>query len=246
MKRLQARLRGVALVALGVMVAAGGARAQTPNPCFEPDNGTGTVTLPPAGCDYLSPDQFHMIADGLPPGTTIIMAPIHRNFICEQSTGGPCNSPGGPLGGEVENFNSTGVFRLSGTGVLSGWSRIVNVPLGVQIATGPRANGAPVQSFQTDMQRIQGSITGDPDFDLFEVVGGTANGFPSPGSTTLTRQPDGSYAVSSKFNVGYSIRFVGAAGGKLAGYAGTTTGTVTKATGNSGTQVTATTNTTKK
>jgi hypothetical protein len=229
MKRLQAILRGVALVALGLMVAAGGALAQ--NPCSAPDNGTGTVTLPPAGCQYLSPSQVHMIINGLPAGTTIILKPIHRNFICRQT--GSCNIPGGPLGGEVENFSSTAVFQVSGTGALSGWNRVISVPLGVQVATAPRTNGAPVQTFKTDMQRIQGSISGDPDFDLFQVVGGTANGFPSPGSTTLTRQADGSFAVSSQFNVGYSIRFTGAAGGKLAGYEGVTTGTVTMSTGNS-------------
>ena len=64
------------------------------------------------------------------------------------------------------------------------------------------------------------------DFDLFQVTGGTANGFSSPGSTTLTRQSNGSYKVDSSFNVGYSITFKGAAGGHLAGYEGTTKGTV--------------------
>ena len=41
------------------------------DPCNAADNGTGTVTLPPIGCDYLSPDEVHVIIDGLPPGTTI-------------------------------------------------------------------------------------------------------------------------------------------------------------------------------
>ena len=40
-------------------------------PCVVPDDGTGTVTLPPPGCGYLSPSDVHMIIDGLPPGTTI-------------------------------------------------------------------------------------------------------------------------------------------------------------------------------
>ena len=222
MKQLRATLRSAVLVALGLAAAAGAVQAQ--NPCFRPNNGTGTVTLPPVGCEYLSPNQVHMIIAGLPPGTTIILAPIHKNFICRQT--GTCNVPGGPLGGEVENFSSTAVFQLSGTGALSGWNRVVTLPLTVQVASGPRTLGAPTQSFQTNMQRIQGAITGDPDFDLFEVVGGTANGFNSPGSTTLTLQSNGTYKVSSNFNVGYRIRFVGAAGGRLAGHEGTTTGTV--------------------
>ena len=36
-------------------------------PCVVPDNGSGTVDLPPAGCGYLSPADVHMIIDGLPP-----------------------------------------------------------------------------------------------------------------------------------------------------------------------------------
>jgi hypothetical protein len=220
---MQGILRGAALVAIGLALATGAVYAQPP--CNVPNNGMGTVTLPPAGCQYLSPTQVHMIINGLPPGTTIILAPIHKNFICRQA--GTCNEAGGPLGGEVENFTSTAVFQLSGTGTLSGWNRTVTVPLAVQIATAPRTAGAKVQTFKTDMQRLQGSISGDPDFDSFEVVGGTANGFSSPGSTTLTLQPNGTFNVDSSFNVGYVIRFAGAAGGKLAGRSGATQGTVT-------------------
>ena len=58
-------------------------------PCVVPDNGSGTITLPPAGCDFTSPDEKFMIIDGLPPGTTIEMEGILMDFIC-------CNS-GCPL-----------------------------------------------------------------------------------------------------------------------------------------------------
>jgi hypothetical protein len=213
--------------AVAAFVALAGAAHAAPPPCVAPNNGSGTVTLPPAGCQYLSPTQFHAILNGLPPNTTIIISPIHKNFICRQS--GTCNVPGGPLGGEVENFSSTGVFQLSGTGALAGWTRTINVPLTVQTAVAPRTPGAAVQSLATNMQRIQGAITGDPDFDSFEVLGGTANGYSSPGQTKLTRQANGSFLVDSTFTVGYRIRFVGAAGGKLAGYSGETVGTVAMA-----------------
>jgi len=214
----------MAVVALGLVLAAGAVHAQ--NACNQPDNGTGTVTLPPAGCEYLSPDQVHAIINGLPPGTTIILKPIHKEFICRQTTGLPCNSPGGPLGGEVENFNSVAVFQVSGTGALAGWTRTLTVPLTVQVATAPRSPGATVQDFDTDMLRIQGGISNDPDFASFQVVGGTDNGFPSPGHTTLTRQADGSFRVDSKFQVGYQIKFVGTDSGKLSGFGGATDGTV--------------------
>jgi hypothetical protein len=222
-------VKSMTLVGMGLALAAGAAYAQTPpppDPCLVSDNGTGTVTLPPAGCTYLSADQVHLIIDGLPPGTTIILGARHLDFLCRKL--GQCGTPGGPLGGEVEDFNSTAVFQLSGTGALAGWTRTISVPLAVQTATAPRTPGAPVQSFKTDMLRIQGSIGNDPDFDLFEVKGGTSNGFSSPGTTTLTRQGTSNlFRVDSSFNVGYAISFRGAPGGKLAGLAGTTTGTVT-------------------
>lgn len=215
--------KGLAFVALALVLAGGAVYAQ--NPCFQPDNGTGTVTLPPAGCEYLSPDQVHMIIDGLPPGTTIILKPIHQDFICRKL--GACGTPGGPLGGEVEDFTSKAVFQLSGTGALAGWSRTVTVSnVAVKVASGPRTLGASVQTIKTDMQAIQGSLSGDPDFAFFEIVGGTANGYSSPGQTVLTKTSAGTFRVDSKFKVGYRIRFEGAAGGRLAGYGGTTEGTV--------------------
>jgi hypothetical protein len=225
--------RGMALVALGLALTGGAVQAASTTsnpPCIVPDNGTGTVTLPPAGCGYVSPTDLHRMLNGLPSGTTVILDVAHHDFFCRQSTG-PCVIPGGPLGGEVENFNSVGTIRLTGTGALAGWTRTLSIPLNVQTATAPRTPGDPVQSFTTDMLRIQGSITGDPDFDLFEIVGGTDNGQSSPGQTTLTRQADGSFKVDSNFQVGYTIRFIGAPNGKLSGYAGTTVGSVNMATG---------------
>jgi hypothetical protein len=236
MKTIRQMVKGLTLVVFGLALAAGAAYAQgnpPTGPCLAQDNGTGTVTLPPAGCEYLSPDQVHMIIDGLPPNTTIILKPLHRDFICGQGGGvaGKCITQGGPLGGEVENFNSSATFQLSvsssdPSNPLAGWTRTVTLPLAVETATAPRQPGAPVQTFQTDMQRIQGSITNDPDFALFEVVGGSANGYPSPGSTTLTKQTNGLFKVDSSFKVGYRIRFIGTTTGRLAGAGGTTEGSV--------------------
>jgi len=231
MKTMRQMVKGLTLVVFGLALAAGAAYASDEDgPCILPDNGTGTVTLPPTNCGYISPHRLHLIINGLPAGTVIVLQPTHHRFFCKN---GVCNFPGGPLGGEVENFDSTVTFQLSvstsgsaATNPLANWTRTVTVPLAVQTATGPRTPGAPVQTFQTDMQRIQGSITGDPDFALFEVVGGTANGYSSPGSTTLTRQANGTFKVDSSFDVGYRIHFIGAPDGKLAGYEGTTEGSV--------------------
>ncbi len=52
-----------------IALAPGAVFAQ--NPCEVPDNGSGTVTLPPIGCEYISPFDVFRITEGLPPGTTI-------------------------------------------------------------------------------------------------------------------------------------------------------------------------------
>ncbi|HYG63488.1 MAG TPA: hypothetical protein VEL74_12975 [Thermoanaerobaculia bacterium] len=209
---------------LALVVGIGHTAPPPPPQCFEVDNGSGTVTLPPANCEYLGPNDVHKIIAGLPVGTEIILAPIHRNFICR--TGGACGSSGGSLGGEREVFSSDIVFQVTGTGALSGWSRTLTIPLQVETHTAPRTPGAPVQSFRTDMYRIQGGITNDPDFGSFTIRGGTANGYPSPGHTTLTRQLNRTFHVDSSFDVTVAIDFVGA-GPRLGNYRGRTVRKVT-------------------
>jgi hypothetical protein len=82
-----------------------------------------------------------------------------------------------------------------------------------------------VQSFDTDMFRLFGQITGDPDFDLLRITGGTDFGMPSPGHTTLVRS-GANWAVDSFFDITYRIDFVGRPGGPLGGMSGSTTGTI--------------------
>ncbi|MBK8268871.1 MAG: hypothetical protein IPK83_11435 [Planctomycetes bacterium] len=201
--------------------------------CVVPDNGGGTITLPPAGCAYLSPDEVHMIIDGLPPGTTIEFAPIHRDFICESGAQGfpGCPPPGicevpGPGTGNTDCFISEGRFQVNGTGTLAGFNRSISIPLSCQVRTAARAPGAPVQSFDTSMFFLQGQIFGDPDFDQLQITAGNGFGLPSPGHTTLTQLPGGNWAVDSFFDITYRIDFVGAPGGPLGGMSGSTTGTI--------------------
>ena len=199
--------------------------------CTIPGNGGGTVDLPPAGCDYLSPDEVHMIIDGLPPGTTIRLSPIHGGFFGVQ------HAPDG-TGGENENFNSFLTFTLDGTGELQGYHRQMEMQIQCQAHTDARQPG-PVQSFDSEMMGMQGQIVGDPDFDLLRVTAGTSFGMPSPGHTTLTQlapKPGETiaadvWAVDSFFDVAYRIDFVGAPGGPLAGMSGSTTGTIRMSTG---------------
>ncbi|UCC30105.1 MAG: hypothetical protein JSU86_18145, partial [Phycisphaerales bacterium] len=210
------------------------------NPCVVPDNGNGTITLPPAGCDYLGPDEVHEIIDGLPPGTTIELDPIHMDFICSQDGGtvcslplppGECELPGGTLGGHGDCFQSTLDLTVRGTGSLTGFNRHLAVPIYCEVHTGPRNPGDPVQTFPNDMFRLQGELFGDPDFCTFHVVGGTDFGLPSPGQTTLTQLPSGDFAVDSFFDITYQIEFEGCLGTQLADYGGTTTATIRMQTG---------------
>jgi hypothetical protein len=194
--------------------------AATAAPCVVPDNGNGTVTLPPAGCGYLSPADVHEIIDGLPPGTTIELGATHFDFF--QITA----QPGGSLGGEVETFQSFLLLQLHGTGGLAGFNRSAGMQTQCESHVAPRS-GAPIQSFDTDMFRIQGQLApGDPDFDLLRITAGTGFGMPSPGHTTLTQQPGGNWAVDSFFDITYRIDFIGRPGGPLGGMSGSTTGTI--------------------
>jgi len=222
--------------------------AGTGDACVVNDNGSGTVTLPPLGCEYLSPDEVHKIIDGLPPNTTIEFATIHKDFICNKQPGGggvctfppgvDCEEPGGSLGGKKEcRDNSTLSMDLNGTGALLGFMRHIDMPVSFETHTSPWPKDLPTQVIATDMFRLFGQMTnpgsGDPDFDLLRIVAGTDFGLPSPGHTTLTRLggPGSPFHVDSFFDISYRIDFVGRPGGALSGMSGSTTGTIRMATG---------------
>lgn len=205
--------------------------AQSSN-CIVPDNGAGTADLPPVGCIYNTPFDDMRIIDGLPAGTTIEIDASQDNFVCPGGGGlctfppGPlCAIPGGSLGGMKSCADGSLTMPMQGTGTLSGFNRNIALPFQLEIHTAPRVNGNPLQSFNTDLFRMFGQITGDPDFDLLRVVGGTDFGLPSPGHTTLA-QLGTNWQVDSFFDITYRIDFVGAPGGSLAGRSGSTTGTI--------------------
>ncbi len=195
-----------------------------PSSCESPDNGSGTAVLPPQCTGGLKGKM--QIVDGLP-----LTSPIEID--AKLFGGAPISrGPGGLLGGDQIIATEMLAMDLKGTGPLSGLNRSVNVPVQEMIFTGPYTPGTLTQSFPTEMVQLQGQLpSGDPDFDLLRITGGSGFGMPSPGHTTLTHQPGGQWAVESFFDITYRIDFVGAPGGQLAGMSGSTIGTARFKTG---------------
>nr|MBN2276831.1 dockerin type I repeat-containing protein [candidate division Zixibacteria bacterium] len=188
--------------------------------CTAPDNGFGTIDLP-ALCPFLPLHEKMHIIDGLPPGTTIECDPEIRDFFNIVVT------PGGTLGGEILQFDANLHLEMAGTGTLAGYTRSITMPVEIEIHTGPRVPGDPIQIFPWELMSMTGSIVGDPDFDLLQITAGTANGLPCPGEVKLTENKgDGTYWVESFFDITYRIDFIGAPGSMLDGYAGSTTATI--------------------
>jgi hypothetical protein len=173
--------------------------------------------MPPL-CRYAG---YMEIVDGLPAGDTIQM-----DAVIEILTN--LNLSGTPPTGTTEEFSGFLHLAMQGTGSLSAFTRNISVPLngGGQNWTlsDPRTPFALVQSFPTDLLRLQGQIVGDPDFDLLRITGGTHFGMPSPGNTILTKTGS-TWAVDSFFDVFHRVDFVGAPTGQLIGRSGSTTRT---------------------
>ena len=229
----------VPLLTLALLHSHGGDTQAAPaSACTAPDNGSGTITLPPLNCEYVAPDEPMLIIDGLPPGTTIELDPILDWFICSNPVicsmplgPGQCETAGGSLGGDGCCADATLDLTVTGTGDLTGFSRHLAVPVALEAHSGPRTPGDPVQTFDRDMYRLQGQLFGDPDFCEFIVTAGTDFGLPGPGQTTLTKLPSGDFAVDSFFDITYQIEFEGCPDSQLADYAGTTTATTRLLTG---------------
>jgi hypothetical protein len=209
MKTWQASWTKVVLVVCLLTVAAGVAYAAVSGG-FVARNVGGTVPLPNVASDYYG--QFHL---RFPAGTDVWARHFGFRNVIRTGTS--------PLGGISETFDSTLELQVRGNGV----SRNIPVAADSEVFTGPINLGAKVQTFSTEMNRLEATLTGDPDFDYFRIVAGGANGYPSPGTTTITDQGDGTSFVQSSFEIGYRIDYRGSRAGFLRGQEGSFEGRVT-------------------
>ncbi len=180
-------VRRISLVAVGVtMSVTMAARADV---CILPDNGSGTVNLPPAcSTGYISPEDFHLILDGLPPNTTIRVRLAHRQFTNIVRT--PCLAEDPECffpGGQIETFNSQLFMNLTGTGSLGTFSHsilISNATCETQV--GQRNPNEIVQEAPAEIVALSGNAsTFDLNFTQFNVRAGRDFGLPSPGEVKL-------------------------------------------------------------
>jgi len=186
--------------------------------CVAPDRGDGTIDLP-AMCPYVTEDGTMDIIDGLPPGTEINSVATLHAFT------GISTVNGGMLGGEMQHFDAQLLMEMTGSGSLLGFSRTLSVPVSVEMHSGPRNPGDPVQTFPIIVFNLYGELYGDPDFCELRVFAGNEFGLPSPGETELTELPGGDFDVESFFDITYRIEFTGCPGSIIDGYSGATTAT---------------------
>lgn len=216
-----ARTLTLALLLLGAAFLARptAIHAQAAECCVVPDV-NGTAVMPPtAGCLYLGTTE---IVDGLPLGSTIQINASFGNFSSVVEL------PGGILGGTFSNYDAVLLLNMTGTGLFASYSRFIALPLPnppstntQQISWGPRVPFAPVQTFPANLQRLQGQIFGDPDFDLLRITGGTDFGMTTLGQAQVVTS-FGNWAVSGYFDLNHRIDFVGSPTGPFAGMSGST------------------------
>jgi hypothetical protein len=200
--------------ALGALVAAGAAQA---SPIIVYDNGTPNhIDLPPG--DYLGSSEIFEIGESAEGDWLDVGLRLRSN--------GSVETPGGALGGHVQTWTGA-VLELTLLGVFQPYYRVISLPVQVVTNSAQRSASVPLVgqlAFAQEIRFLTGELTGDPDFDLLRVTGGTDLGMPSPGETTLEIPYDiiTEYAVDGYFWFEHQIEIVGAAGGPFAGWGGTT------------------------
>jgi hypothetical protein len=138
----------------------------------------------------------------------------------------PCEIPGGSLGGTTADFTATLRLYLTGTGDLSGFSRVVDLDVTSRADATGFVMFNDYSAVTTDFYGMAGSIIGDPDFESLQFTAGTDYGFPSPGAQATEPRAGEGVGVSGFVDLSYQVDFIGAPGGVLEGLSGSTQGTV--------------------
>lgn len=190
-------------------------------PCLVTADAAGNPILPPIDCAYFPViKKFHAeLTDPVTGELNIGINSKHYRFV------NIVVEPGGTLGGTRETFDSTlQIEAVNGRGEVA----TIDVPAKVVTDTS-RSNGfaGAIQTLDADMRSIHVLVRKRPCFEFLEIIGGTDNGYPSPGSITLNPQSDGVWVANSSFNVNIQVTYIGSDDGPFAGQSGTFEGTVT-------------------
>lgn len=230
LSRLISGFPAVSLFLLAVLLApqavfAAAVPSEPGEPCFVTADAAGNPIIPPIDCAYFAVlKKFH--AEHIDPATGRLEIGLHsihdrfRNIVIE---------PGGTLGGTRETFDST--LRLEAVNG-DGESATIEVPAAVVTDTSKYDNSQngfekAIQTLETDMRSLRVLVRKNPCFEFLEIIGGTDNGLPSPGSITLNPQSDGVWVAHSTFNVHIRVTYIGSEGGPFEGQSGTFEGVVT-------------------
>ena len=215
-------LLALLLVPQAVFAAASGGGT----PCVVSADANGNPILPPIDCAYFPViKRFHaQLTNPVTGQLEIGINSKHYRFkdIVIES--------GGTLGGTRETFESTlQIEAVNGQGD----SATIEVPAKVVTDTskfnGFRMAGSAgtFQNLEADMRSIHVEVHRVPCFEFLEIIGGTDNGFPSPGNITLNPQGEGTWVADSSFNVNIRVTYIGSDDGPFKGQSGTFEGTVT-------------------
>ncbi|HEV8580906.1 MAG TPA: hypothetical protein VGX68_17710 [Thermoanaerobaculia bacterium] len=214
---------GVALLFAGAL-AVSAAEAEKARPLARVKKlADGTVSFKQiAGyTGYESSNEYHAkIKELTDPDAIAALKAKHNQLVVTDELAG------GILGGMIESGTSVVVFEVTGGGSLEGFQHVITLPANFEVHSARHDPSAEIDTFATNLYRIESGVGSDEVFDSIRLVGGTANGYDSPGQMTLISKGD-EVLVDSFFNVGFRLEVVGGAKGPLAGFQGTIEGSVT-------------------
>lgn len=191
----------------------------------------GGSILPPIDCNYISPAKVHqLLEDPNKPNSVKLQLHInHRRFLCmKPRLNGPCKiTKGGPLGGQLEEFDSTLVIDITGVDEFKDYKRTLALDAYTITATSQIDPKADYQVIENQMVHIEATLTDDVDFNYLRIVAGTDNGLESSGRTTITRVGEDLYQADSEFEIEYAIDVEASEDGPLRGLAASSKGIVT-------------------